>query len=107
MESSKLDTGAGAKSGGSEMAHAFARRPVLGQGRLAHPRGMGELGVIVIAENIVERLRRGRMWVDVRMRVDQGNSADLGIEIARQSVANHVCSRSSLAPAETRASARR
>ena len=70
-------------------ADALARRYVLAKRRLIHAGRVGEFCVVVIAENIIERLGRGGVRVDVRMRVEQGNAANLGVQVARQAVGQH------------------
>src|SRR5262249_8697301 len=39
-------------------------------------------------EDVVEALRRRPMWVDVRMRVDERDSADLGEQVSDESILN-------------------
>ena len=49
----------------------------------------GKLGVIVVAEDVVERLGGGREGIDVGMRVDEGDSGDFLIEGAGESIDDH------------------
>ncbi len=45
-----------------------------------HASRMNQFGVIVVAEDIRERLRGSRLRLDVRMRVDQANRIEFGEE---------------------------
>jgi hypothetical protein len=56
-------------------SHALARRHVLAERRLAHARGVGQLGVVVVTEDVIEAARDGVEWINVRVRVDQRNRA--------------------------------
>ena len=47
------------------------------------PAEWAELGVVVIAEDVGQRFRRGRLGLDVRVRIDETN----GIEFGEQTLA--------------------
>ncbi len=70
-------------------ADALARVDAGGKAGLRHAGGVGELGVVVVAEDVVEAARGRAVRVDVRMRVDQRDSAKGAIQVLRQRVAGH------------------
>ncbi len=63
---------------GEDGADALARLNIGGERRLVHAGGVGQFGVVVIAQNVVERARRRTVRVDVRVRIEKGYPADFG-----------------------------
>ena len=74
----------------SRMARTRSRGADFGakQG-LVHAGGMGQLGVVVVAEDVVEGPRRGPVRVDVRMRVDQRDMADFRVQVLGETIVEH------------------
>src|SRR5262249_2096115 len=68
---------------------ALPRLDVWRERPLAHAGGVGKLRVIVIAQDVVEAAGRRSSGVDVGMRVDQGNTANLGVETANERIVQH------------------
>ena len=64
-------------------------RDVLAERGLAHPGRVGQFGVVVVAEDVVERLRHRAERVDVRMRVDERNGGESGGQVADEGVGRH------------------
>src|SRR5689334_14033823 len=50
---------------------------------------MSQLGVVMVAENVVEVASDRATRVDVRMRIDQRNLGDLGVQVAGQPIRQH------------------
>ena len=63
---------------------AFARRRVGAQRFLVHAGGMGQFGVIVVAENVVETAGRRLVRINVGMWVDQRDLDNLVKQVARE-----------------------
>ena len=60
-----------------QAANQFVRRnPRLFDFVFGHPRGMCQLGVVVVAQQIGERSRRRSMRIDVGVRIDQSDRGD-------------------------------
>src|SRR5262249_52406853 len=51
--------------------------------------GVSQLGVVVIAEDVVEVPGGRSMGVDVRVRIDQGNAADFREQVLGQTIVRH------------------
>jgi hypothetical protein len=64
-------------------ADAVARRRLAAQRLVAHPGRVRQLRVVVVAEDVVERLGSGGERVDVRVRINEGDGTKGGIEVVR------------------------
>ena len=60
-----------------------------GQRSLVHAHGVSQLGVVVVAKNLIEAARRRPPRIDVRMRIDERDVADLGVQVLSQPVVKH------------------
>src|SRR5262249_34560637 len=69
---------------------------------LVHPGGVGELGVIVVTQDVVEVARGGAVRVDVRVRVEQRDAADLRVQVLSKLVVRHGQPRVGPAPPRAR-----